>query len=348
MEKISCCVLAVAKYENKIGFVPINFSMFIMYDYKLGKTIVFPLEKENIGQKSLYSCCVQCGEKAVFIPLHGKHFLIVDMNTCELDYIDVPLCNGKKPDSCLFSKGYYIGDFVYAIGYQYPGIVKINIKTKICESIELEKNLVTDGLSYSNVINDRHEIIMVTRDNIIIRYSVDSNKVKKIRDFNSDIDWNKTDRTDMWLTNNVDGMLFRYISGNGEVDGIKIKYLTERYNEGTYRYAVKYRDKLLILPEKNCPIIVYDIRGDFLCELWINREKKTGFSVEGYFVENGLLYIADDGKKSTYIIDEELNVREMFFPLDRRLLLDKWMQLEDNHTTIKEGLIKVDIFLSYI
>lgn len=348
MEEMSCCVLATAKYENKIGFVPINFNMFIMYDYMSGKTTVLPLDKENISQESLYSCCVECGQKAVFIPLHGKHFLVVDMDTCELDYIDVPICNGEKPENCLFSKGYRIGDFVYAIGYRYPGIVKINMVTEICESIELEDGLVADGLSYSSVSDDRDEIIMVTRDNAVIHYSVSSNKVKKITDFNNDIVWGEVDRTDLWLTNNIDEMLFRYTRKSGKVEGIKIKYLTERYNEGIYRYIVKHGDRLLILPEKNCPIIVYDIDGNFLRELWINREKETGFSVNGYFAMSGLLYIADNMKKATYIIDEELNVREMLFPLDKRLILDRWMELEDSHTTIKEGLIKLDTFLSYI
>lgn len=346
MEKASCCVLAFAKYKNKIGFVPINFNMFIMYDYISGENTVLLLEKESISKEILYSCCVQCGEYAVFIPLHGKHFLIVDMNTCELSYIDVPLCNGEKPDGCLFSNGYYIDDFVYAIGYRYPGIVKINIKTKVCENIEFGDNLGKGGLSYSNVINDKHEIIMVTRDNVIIQYTVDDDKLKKITEFNGKIDWNKADRMDMWLTNNVDEMLFRYANRNEYVDGVKIKNLTQRYNKGTYRYCVKYGEKLLILPENNCSIIVYDIMGNFLCELWINREKKIGFSVMRYFVETGLLYIADNMKKATYIIDEELNVREMLFPLDKRLLLERWMELECNHNIINEGLVKLDTFLS--
>ena len=348
MEEMSCCVLAAAKYENKIGFVPINFNMFIMYDYMSGKTTVLPLDKENNSQESLYSCCVECGQKAVFIPLHGKHFLVVDMDTCELNYIDVPICNGEKPENCLFSKGYRIGDFVYAIGYRYPGIVKINMVTETCESIELEDGLVADGLSYSSVSDDRDEIIMVTRNNVIIHYSVSSNKVKKITDFNDGIVWSKVDRTDLWFTNNIDEMLFRYTKKNGAVEGTKIKCLTERYNKGIYRYVVKYGDKLFVLPEKNSPIIVYGIDGKFLSELWINRETKNGFSVNGYFAMSGLLYIADNMKKATYIIDEELNVREMFFPLNKRLLLNRWMELENNHNVIREGLVKLDSFLSNI
>lgn len=110
-------------------FVPFNYSVLVVYDQEEGKVKkLIPLQcRRNIN--GLYSDIICVEKRLCLVPQHAQKIAIYDTDTEEITYLVIPEYDTLLVKWGFFSKGYRWNQYVYLVGYTYPGIVRINMET---------------------------------------------------------------------------------------------------------------------------------------------------------------------------------------------------------------------------
>jgi len=329
-----------AQTDTKRYFVPVNLNLFIVYDELEKTTIALGIEKEDFYQGNLYSKCILYKDKIVFVPLHAKHFLIVDLFTYEMEYVDVPKCNGSLPEYGLFSGGYIIGDCLYAIGYMYSGIVKINLISK-----EYHVSEINDPMTYSSYYDGTNNIFVTIKGGGNIQYSVEDGSVKKFVYCSHELVGTTGNKNAVMSIDNEDNTVIRYDIFSEQVEKVSMEGMMQYFQKTKYRFLEFIGEKIYLVPETNGPIIVMDEKRNIFHTIWLDKNQEEGFSAIAVFTEKGNLYVADNKKKKTYVLDcEREEVKVLAIPISRNTVMKSINQLENK--TVKEGIVDLSDFIN--
>lgn len=126
---------------------------------------VVPLTDE-VYQVMAFTAILPYGDCFVFVPGSASTVVIVDRNDYSRECWQVPT-EGKRigSSSIKFFNGLIYKDCLYMFGYSFPGILKMDLKTKVFQNINnwLEK----DGGSFTNEVDGCFNVRFCRQEDII-------------------------------------------------------------------------------------------------------------------------------------------------------------------------------------
>ena len=129
----------IKKYEEKntIWFVVMEDSFLYKADLTSGYIEeVLPLLEES-DKKFAFSDILGYENYFIFVPCDCDHILILDRRTWIKERIQIPQTDWKIGETCFnFFTGFINKDHLYLFGFSFPGILKVNLKTKEIDTID--------------------------------------------------------------------------------------------------------------------------------------------------------------------------------------------------------------------
>lgn len=346
MQYNNCYVSAWIKSETKIYFIPINLNFLIIYDEQKNKTNTFVIEKENFYQNNLYSKCLKYKDKIIFIPAHAKHFLFFDINTHEMEYINIPKSKREHPEYGYFSGGIIKNDSLYAVGYMYPGIVKIDLISQAIMVIDINTQKIKQ-LGYSFAVCNNRDIVLASKKGTMLEFCIDDSCVQ-ITDYSKFCFNGITGYKEILWT--IDNGKKCIIECDRKTKNTSIIYLQEYalyLESATYGFIEYVEGVLFLFPNKNAPIITYNISEKKFSLIWVNIFDKIGFSVIAVNVDKEKVYVADYDKKMTYQINsKDYSMYEYEIPMNKMKIINTLANMEK--VPMREDFIKLEEFIVYV
>ncbi|MCR5799066.1 MAG: hypothetical protein K6G69_03230 [Lachnospiraceae bacterium] len=115
----------------------------ILYQLDLNTALVssITLLQENCCMPNKIGRIVRSGEKLYGMPLVSRDLTIYDIQTGEIEHIELPQRITDEIDDGKFAffSGCFYRDYLYMFGYSYRGIIKYNIKNKTIEEIPVSQ-----------------------------------------------------------------------------------------------------------------------------------------------------------------------------------------------------------------
>lgn len=121
------------QYNNALFSLVISDQLIISPIFKID------ISEDNNRSRIAYSGIIKCDNKIVFIPSFKLPFIIFDVETGEVTYIEYNY-NLRCLDGHLFGGAYFHDENVFFIPYAYQGVVSLNIKTKELNEYKLHKS----------------------------------------------------------------------------------------------------------------------------------------------------------------------------------------------------------------
>lgn len=334
--------------KSKLFFVPININLFIAYDLKTKETMAMIIEREEFLQDNLYAKCIKYKNKAIFIPLHAKHFLMVDLKSFEMNFFDIPKTNNYSPPYGRFSGGFIHGQCLYAVGYLYSGLIEFNLETKKMRIVEAWANFVRDNLvSYTFGINSKMEVAVALKSGEIVRYNIRADKVDSKKILGYQFEGITSCGSIFWMLDNDKKCLVKWNTESNQISEIQLNGQISFFERGIYRYIEYINEKVIMIPDNNNPLLIYNVNDHKISKLWIDEEKRIGFSALAVFVEDDFIYISDKTKKTVFIINSiGLSVSKFSIPIDTKLAMETIALIKN--IAIKEDVVGLDDYIGYV
>ena len=200
--------------------------------------------------------------KLLYVPLQANAFYIYDLENDIIRTIDIPKIGATQEKREYFGGAYQNDKYVYAFGFNYPGIVKLNIETETAECIV---NLKAFGYEKNGVLNE-----MVCKEKILFLPLKDSNSILCIdteKDTVELIELNIESGT--WISSICsDGIDFFVITNNGNVyrydNGFKnkrhFKEIEEMLlNKTTVIHSAFFDNSIIIFPDRGNAFFQYSL-----------------------------------------------------------------------------------------
>lgn len=155
----------------------------------------FPIDKSF-----LYQAIEKVGSILVLAPATASKIVFYDLATDKAEYIElVPVENERKvryTGGCKFLKSYRHGDHVYLFGFEYPAVLKINVKTKKIvyftnwvKEVEqsIKKMFVTMGYVSDYAVVGDYVWALCECANVVLQLDLRTDEIKVV-DICSDLD----------------------------------------------------------------------------------------------------------------------------------------------------------------
>lgn len=133
LSRLSC--LAMAEEEGKAWFARLQANGLYEFDEKEKRTrLLLRFPDFPIDKSFLYLAIEKAGNMLVLAPAAASKIVFYDLEAERAEYVELmPAVMERKwgyTGYCDFFKSYMHGDNVYFFGYEYPAILKIDVKTK--------------------------------------------------------------------------------------------------------------------------------------------------------------------------------------------------------------------------
>lgn len=163
-------------------------------DIKTGKSKYIGLfPEEEIMTSRLHSCCEWVDNKVFFIPAAGKNISIFDVESKEIETIEIPTVSktqnfGYKP-KLKFSKVIQHSGYLWLIPATYPGIIKLDLNTH--RIVTISNWLPNDGFMFRRAVYIKGNVVYVASGNnnnvLIFDLSSGTGSIRKIGRLNNGI-----------------------------------------------------------------------------------------------------------------------------------------------------------------
>lgn len=163
-------------------------------DIKTGKSRYIELfPKEGIMISGLHSHCEWVDNKVYFIPSAGKNISIFDIDSKEIESIEIPAVStkqnwGYKP-KLKFSKAILYNDYLWLIPATYPGIIKLDLNTNIF--VTISNWLPNDEFMFRRAVYIKENVVYAASGNnnnvLIFDLSSETGSIRKIGHMNNGI-----------------------------------------------------------------------------------------------------------------------------------------------------------------
>lgn len=346
MQSENYLVSSWIKNETTLYFVPVNLNIVVIYNKSTGIKKLLPIREENFTQNNLYSQCLRYENKIIFIPLHAKNLLFLDINNYEMEYVSISRSIQKDPGYGYFSGGIIKDENLYAIGYLFPGILKYNLVSREMQVIDI--NILEIGnLAYSYALSGEDGISCATNMGNIVTFffNNDEIEIKKCSEYSFSGITSNAER--IWAFDNNKKCIIEYNSKNAEIFKIYLHDYIGCYEKALYRYIKYVNGFLFLLPSKNAPIIIYSIKENKFSLLWENESNNEGFSTIASSVYDKKLYLTDYYKKRTYEINSvNLRICDYKIPIDKEIIIDSIAN--DREIYLIEDAILLKDYINYL
>ncbi len=161
---------------------------------KTGKSIYIGLfPKEEIMTSRLHSYCEWVDNKVFFIPSAGNNISIFDVDSKEIETIEIPAVSkkqnlGYKP-KLKFSKAIPYSDYLWIIPATYPGIIKLDLNTH--KIVAISNWLPNDGYMFRRAVYINENVVYAASGNnnnvLIFDLSSETGSIRKIGHMNNGI-----------------------------------------------------------------------------------------------------------------------------------------------------------------
>lgn len=234
---------------------------------KKTKEIIYTskFEKEPYNGVMLYYSAQVIGTKVVFSPHSAEHIAIFDYESKLFTYLDIKDCkkgyNENYRSTGKFAESFKYGSFVYMLGYSYPAILKLDIRTLeityitnwIDEVNKYVKNGDEWGYFSKGYLLQNNKVILplgcmcgllelnlMTNDTRLICLPISIKKIGGIASF---------DLEKIWITprgKNIDKIVIWDIKNNEYLE----KLLPNCFSKyGSYYAPIRIGEKIYIFPE---------------------------------------------------------------------------------------------------
>ena len=277
-------------------FVPFDFNVFIKYNLQKRKAEwILPLDRVYTTQKGVFSDIVKYKNKVILVPCHIKEFVIVDLERQSVEYAAIP-----EPENGIrygfFSKGILYGNQLIAVGYLYPGFLKMNLKTYEMEIVD-DKCCCSNSIPESGGVRNTVSLescvvgnaVYVLDDNCLIKYDFERDKVMYFPLLNETGERYKSichDGKFFWFTGNGKDFL-KWHEDTRTAKWIRLEKKEDIPEKTLYRYSASMDGKIYFFSSLEAPIIVNDTYSNKKMELlWADENIKKGFRVDAYHRES--------------------------------------------------------------
>lgn len=183
MDKYNLVFESCVKLGSDIWFSSCDYNGLYRYnlcDKNVERILNFPNEKQK--QECLYYEMCKYRNKLIFIPCWANHISIFDLESSNLEQIEIPRCYKQNKVYHDFMEAAVYYDSLYLIGCTYPGIIKVNLEThEIIKVYELkEKNAKrSEGIYFGSKIvqTENYLYIPCCYKNAILLYDMKTDKV---------------------------------------------------------------------------------------------------------------------------------------------------------------------------
>lgn len=225
LSRLSC--LAMVEEKEKAWFARLGANGLYEYDKKenhakqLMHFSEYPIEKGF-----LYLAIEKVGNILVLAPALASKIVLYDLETGKAEYVDLmPVENGRKVryvGDCKFLKCYKHGDSVYLFGFEYPAVLKIDVKTKQViyfmewvKEVEqrIKKRFVARGYVSDYVVAGDYVWALCECANVVLCLDLRTDEIR-IVDICSDLDR----RCGIWFDGNF------WVTGYNERANMLLKY----------------------------------------------------------------------------------------------------------------------------
>lgn len=342
-------------------FVPLNFNALIKYDMQQNKTVwMLPLLQENFYALHLYSDIQIYKNRLILTPLHAKNFAVIDLKTQNITYIPIPNVKNREYVWGNFSKSYLFEHFLYATGYLFPGIVKLDLDTLKCEvrdewyrnikNIMIPKE-IKNRIVYDTCRKENSVYILINCSDILIKYDMENEKYKEYYLGNNADENYRTISYDgkyFWLTR--DGMNFlKWNEGSEVKEKVFLPWEVHSKGETLYRYSNIVNGLLYISSSKEAPVLAInceELKESHL--LYKNEDKKEGFVAHFQNHSNGRIFFSDLKDDITYNIEvKDSNINTISWKKDLRMI-SQVVRIALNNEPLFENVLQLYEFINAI
>ena len=172
--------------EDDIWFSAVNYNG--LYKYNLKNKMVtrigsFP--NESMCQKWMHlQVCLYC-HFLIFIPHYAKAISIYDIEKHTFRQIEIPLLREEAGADMRFHSGVVYQDTLYVIGFKYPGVIKVNLKTYKYQNVYCvpEKLKECDRIYFGTQVAIDENILYIPccYQNAVLAVNMDYDEVSEIK-----------------------------------------------------------------------------------------------------------------------------------------------------------------------
>lgn len=170
--------------ESKIYFINYDMNMVYYWDFvEKAPHILDAPPEEDIFTQGLYGNILCSNNKLILVPLNATKIWMYDLHNEEWTGVGIP--NNKSKGNHFFG-GMLNGNWIYLFGYNYQGILKVNICT--CEVIHIsideaffDSNYADKGLfNWNYVVNNNYLLTPFMCVNKILQLNLQTDEVAYI------------------------------------------------------------------------------------------------------------------------------------------------------------------------
>lgn len=341
--------------ESYIYFVPHNLNVLVKYSEKYHRTEwVVSIPDTDPERFALYSDIKKYKHKLFLVPMHDKKITIFDLDEEKFEQIPIPDSEHRKCDWGNFSKAYRYEQFLYLVGYLYPGILRLNMETNQCEQVldvySFYPQCINDrSIALDSTKKDQSIYCLLSNADIVVKYDMKCGKSMSYHLQNECAESYHTisyDGHDFWLTGN--GIEF-YKWNEEKQSGKNFRHPEHDMipKDSLYRYSFCHKDKLYAASSKEAPIVVIDC-----CDLknskliWKEGKHKKGFRADYFFSKEQKYTFIDLENQSNKILNLERNsFEDLAWKKEREQIIRALFSSEEN-IAIKEGGLSLTDFVT--
>lgn len=291
-------------------FVPYNASVLVEYDMKKNKTMrVYNIDNAYYGMGSIIEI-VKYNDELILVPLHYFKIVIFNCVSKTFRYLDIPYMDRLETKNSFFSKGIIKDNFLFLVGHNYRGTLRIDLQTEdikiineYVERVQKEENDNGYPVELDVAYNEHYIYLISTCDGNLVEISLDNceSTIYTLNDKKYDmVTWMNGS---LWLIGN--GCHYaKWNRGKGIIDEgiIPVTIPCDKKEKYPYRRSVGLNDRILLLStEHEMPMIVLECT-----ELQKSKDVYLdGTGVSAYFpnIVNGLVTFWDAYSTRTCIWD---------------------------------------------
>lgn len=199
LSRLSC--FAMAEGEGKVWFVRTQANGLYEFDQKENRTkLLMHFPGVLISKEHLYFAIEKVNNILVIAPASASKIVFYDLAIDKAEYLELAIVEDKRKvkyeGSCKFLKSYRHGNSVYLFGFEYPAVLKVNVRTKEViyftdwvKEVErrIKKLSVTMGYVSDYVVLGDYVWALCECADAVLRLDLQTDEIRII-DINSDLD----------------------------------------------------------------------------------------------------------------------------------------------------------------
>lgn len=306
----------------------------------------------TFGQVGLYTKIFYYNNNILLVPMHADRFILFDIKSGSMDAIEIPQKDIARENYGFFIKAVQKGQFIYAFGINYSGIVKIDMENKIAELIvDFRKIGLREKLLRGMACIGENVYTAIENSCKIACFNTGTEQFSIL-----DIDIPDASFIDALCSNDLgvwivadSGMIYNYSVVNGTLEKLS-NYIDYLGNKLSILHSIYWGEKIFLFPSSSNRVHWFD------CELksWRSIEVSIEDSSNGlcfYYitVKNQELSFWCESNNQFYTFNEQKQIFEKSNKQINESEYTRFMMNREDVQTIKEcESLSLKSYLDYL